>query len=1087
MGAELKEQLSLQKEKVQKKSDEVKLKVLQKDLNKTMLARAEQIEELRSQIREAKQAAKNHDHFDDLKSIDEEQASLKNLTGRETVNQRTQRLISRREYKVIEGEIKSANKNWNLAHVQKASIAELESRFPDIASSEGTTNGSPSQIKTAQARLAAAQARDDGAPTAEMRDKLEHLRVEQAYDEEVKAQYEGGIIQTDDAKLLSSKAPLKRLQGIVDVAKRQIDLASRAGAKDQERSAQSIGKLLNAMVDTTRLSTEDKNSLEAHFRSTSLAKLAVELPKVQEAIISLLAKRRHQAAVADLNALLKQINPKKNQTSKTPGSEEALLVIKEFALDEEAGKRFELNLEEKEHLTLVDEQKLELVSLFEAAPNNEEKSIQGIQRLSAQAIEKIIHTIVELRETGKAEALKRYSEKQERQAKNLQVLWKAMTETPSGKQHSKEHVANVITRTMELNPLRAAYRSWTGLMYLITQRGTLSDLREIFDLKVANAKAWGVNHEWRNRFKELVNEHGVTNREYARAFNRGEKKVKLTYAKINVETDEVKSVPLINPATGDNYSRWELVQIYNYLRDADPDAISRLSQGNGFSYPGSVPRGLSTAEAIETHLSRTAPEMLKIADAMRQFYKEFGTVVDDTVFERWGRHIETNDTYGGPLHSGASLDALTRESFRRMTGRPKSMLERTGGTQRVEIRNAMDVLDQHVASFAREHAFIRFEQDSQALFGNLEVRDFITRNFGKTTMEILDKYIGDIINGPRDVENTISRAVSFFRSKAFTYYLGGRPDQYIKQLTGMVHAFQVNSPKEVIEGWSYLFANPKESIELMNKSPLLKNRKQLLDPDFKPAKPGDLNNISQLFMKGVEAGDVAAVYGSSFPALLAELRKTGSEELALAAFDRAFETTQGSHAIDEQPHLFRSGSLAKMLSIFTQQANRQSEMISVEWDKFVNKPSPKAFVEWANTVTVSYIGAALYPLVGWILAAPFMDEKKAEKRLEEILVIAPLGPYASLPVFGLFLAPMMTGTFNILFDTKLNASTPKSLTTDILGDFVKDGHALLRLGSGNSENVWGAILASAAVLGRITGVPLPNLLKLASPFVDSNK
>lgn len=682
----------------------------------------------------------------------------------------------------------------------------------------------------------------------------------------------------------------------------------------------------------------------------------------------------------------------------------------------------------------------------------------------------------------------RKAERAERQAANKEKFWKAATINPKGKAYDRKAVSSALFKTLSANPLKSVFRSWEGLMQMITQKGTLSTLRDVFDLKAMNSKAWGINQKWRGRFKQLVNEHGVTDSEYAKAINQGEKPsgdLKFGY----VDKDGfVKEASLEDPKTGKKYTLLQLMQIRNYLLDQDKDAISRLKRGNGYSYPGEVTKGSSTLEVVEQHLYQQNPNFIKIADAGRVLYREFGrSVVNDALQERWNIELEHNDTYGGALISGTSLADMEREAQRRATVLPGSMHEREGGQVRVPIRGMLDLLDGHIQQFARESSFLQFEQDAKSLFGDQKVRDFLTRNYGNLTMDVIDQYVKDIMDRPREVEGVISKTLNWFRRKAFTMYLGGRPEQYLKQLTGAVHAFQITDAQTVIDAWSFLYAEPKKAAALMNQSPLLRNRSQLFDPDFKPPKTKSIEGLANSLMAGVEVGDAHATYLAAFPAYIAELKRTGSEAKAITAFERAFETTQGSGSVDEMPHIYRSGAMVRMLTIFTQQANRQAEMISVEWDTFVNRPTAENFKKYANTVTIAYAGATLYPLVGWLVMAPFMDSETAERRLKEILVLAPLGPYASLPVWGMLLTPMMIGAYNVVFNEKLGIHEPKSLDLDIAGDLLKDALALMQASDGDSVHVWNAIVASANVLGRITGLPVVQLTKIASPFVGVKK
>src|SRR5262249_38275311 len=154
----------------------------------------------------------------------------------------------------------------------------------------------------------------------------------------------------------------------------------------------------------------------------------------------------------------------------------------------------------------------------------------------------------------------------------------------------------------------------------------------------------------------------------------------------------VEMVETLERPDGKPYTKWDLIQIRNYLLDRDPNTISRLKQGNRFSYPNEVMPHESTLEVIENYLNYDLPNWENVADAMRQFYRDFHGVVNEASYRRFGRHITQNETYGGELFSSTEPGGRFREQSRRFSGRPGSMLARQGGAARVEIRSALDNL-----------------------------------------------------------------------------------------------------------------------------------------------------------------------------------------------------------------------------------------------------------------------------------------------------------------------------------------------------------------------------------------------------------
>lgn len=115
------------------------------------------------------------------------------------------------------------------------------------------------------------------------------------------------------------------------------------------------------------------------------------------------------------------------------------------------------------------------------------------------------------------------------------------------------------------------------------------------------------------------------------------------------------------------------------------------------------------------------------------------TVVDDVAVRRFVRHLQKNTTYGGALLSDTLPQNRFAEVFRRFTTRPGSVLERSDGSKAVQIRNARDVLKDHLHKFSRETAYHDFEMVSRAVFGDDKIKAFIKRNLGEKTLKTIEK------------------------------------------------------------------------------------------------------------------------------------------------------------------------------------------------------------------------------------------------------------------------------------------------------------------------------------------------------------
>lgn len=976
-------------------------------------------------------------------------------------------------------------------------------------------------------------ARQDGgeADTASRREALQELRDQQEIDQMISDGLEDGSITPDRANsLLKPQHSTKRLQALLKLAVKQVDGAAKDGAAAQKHKTRTIRSLLRRIIDNSRLPASDKFLLTKWLEAAdSFAKLSKIVPRMAELIDAKLAERRRDAAEAVADKLIGSIKTTKSKPSRFPSVEEKLVAIREFYEDFGASARFEAELDAKlakgQAPTLMDDVRTDILAMFPPedlsiqAQLDAEKALREKlkyeikdptlsqadreakeaelklsksrsaqlnkeRRLPTEALERIIDAVIELKADGKAEALRRSDEIAARQARNESLFWEAATVRPDGEQISIEEKASRIERT--LTDATSPLSTWDTLMTILTQKGRAIALKEVFNVKKANSKAMGMYLEWTQKLESALEARGISRERFAKLNVSFQQDAGIpTYSRIVQDAngnDVLIQEPIRHPDTGDSYTLWELVDLRNMLLDKDPDAISRFKGGNKFTYPGEVPAGQSTLEVIEDVLLRAAPDALKLADAYRDVYADFHSVVDDAAYARWGRHIEFNPTYGGALASDSTMTGQA-EMFRRITLRPRSLLDREGGSKRVIARNAHDKMLEHLWQYSREAAWRNYERDMPALFGDEAVRDFIIGNYGKHTYKVLTNYVADLLRGGYSVASEMAKQFGWIRKRAFTYFLGGKPEQYWKQLTSVVYGLQYMTAQEMFDGHADFLADPNRAIERMNQSPLLRARGWLLNPTDLDAsmrfRKSGLDKIGEATMKAVERGDIHGVYLSSYPALVAELRRTGNMDLAIERFEQVFESVNSSGSIDELPAMFRGNIFERMLTIFAQQPAAQAGLILQQILK-ARTGAKGAAKQLAKTLAVAWVGAAAYNLVGFALMAPFMaDDDERWKRFMGIAALMPLGPYAQIPIYGQAMSVAWLQFLNVTFDAKLKVFMPEFLLTDTINS------ALTALNSGaksaadptDAEKMDRAIWGYIEAAGRLTGIPLTNMLR----------
>lgn len=933
-------------------------------------------------------------------------------------------------------------------------------------------------------------AKDNGgeAQTAERRERLETLREQQAIDELFKELIEQKLVTPEDIADLSPKVPTKRLMGLVKLAKKNIDRAGASSAAGQKKIMVASKKLLDSVIDLSRIPAADKNKLKALYAHADYEKLQAVLPEIQDKIKALFDKRQLEAANKDLKAQLETIGDKSGKATRFPGTTELLQTIKDFAEDPSAVDRLEINLSMKNKLTPIEEMQLDLAAMFD----------KPVKEMTVPEIENILDTVVSLKETGKAKALERVQEKVARQEKLVNEVIAHMEPDARGNKFltSDEHHIRLLRALHKLwndNPI-AELTPWRSLMTVITQFGKISDLTHLFNVKSLMSQMHLDRIKWENRWKELVTAQGISEKEYQKFLVKSHKLgEKLEYQKFNGTAFEWRKLTAETPPEGSKLLQGEskamsigqMIQTVLHLEDMDPDAISRLSQGNRYSYPGEVPRGASTGEVIRAYLNEHVPGWRKYANATQQLYNEFHAVVDGNAFERFGRHIDKNETYGGELLSSAEPGTRFNESFRRFSTKARSTMERTGGKKEVRVAHFIDTMKNHIMTNTREANLGRFEQDAQAIFmHNKEIQGFIKRNIGDNTLKVIHTFIQDMLLGYNKSYSKMDKFFTMIRENTYTRFLGANPAQFAKQITGVVRALQLIGPDELIAGLEYKYANPKEAHDLMMQSGIYQARTELRDRDARPAAPSQLKRFNAMFMKSVEVGDHWSVELGGFPVLFDVLKKTGDMKKAIAAFEYYIDATQSTGSLDELPNMFRGNAAQRMMTIMAGEPVLAIDAINVEARKYFNNPTKAGAAKFVRTTSVVYAGAYLYNLVGYMVAYPFMSDDEREQKWDFMNAIAPLGPFSGIPMLGGLAAEQMVHLNNLVFNKETKAYEPHMLGADpftdiskMLGEFGK----VAQDGGGDAATNWKAIMYAGNVVGDFTGIPVTNIIKPAKP------
>jgi hypothetical protein len=975
-----------------------------------------------------------------------------------------------RTIKGLSSELEMRNK----LTAMKAEIdAKVDATLKEVAvkalKSSTAERGAKIDVLRGEIRDEKAVARNEGgeADTAAKRDQLASMRAEQEFDTELLGMVESGEITGSEARALAPSVKSNRLIRLAGLAKKKLESAFKLTGKAKAKAITAARKLAVGLIESSRLSKEDKTRLKAKLGVDDLNTLAATIESLEASIQKLFDKRQLEAAHKDLKAQIESLDFDPTKPSQYPEVEPILMALRDFYNDPNSVYVFlEKMLDAEGDPTLTDMAIMEMIDLFD----------KPLKEMDAAQVTKILDMVVELKTTGKAKALANFTARKTRQAEKVAVMSVRLRPNAKNTNRLTASKLNLVRRLFD-ETVSAVSSSWRGLMYLVSQWGEIGDMTDVFDLKSAHSVFQGMRIEWEQRLKTLL-KGDLTEKEWHRFQRQAERRAPvLEYQVIeqgeNGRPQRVWKELCREDGTGHTYN--ELIQIRNYLLDEDPDAKSRFEGGNEYSYPDEKLNGQSTLEVIEAHLDESLPHWEEVANGYRQFYKEFATVVDEASKRRFGRPLAKNDTYGGQLHGYTETGGRFKETFRRASSRPGSLKKRKGGSAAVRIKSAADNAKDHITQYSRDLAFHEFEQDAQAVFSDPTIKRMITRNNGENTMRAINKFIEDVVLGYQRNYTQTDRIFATLRDHMYTKFLALRPEQFVKQMTGVIQALQFISPTELIDGWAYMLANPEKVKADMQQSGLYRARAELRDPDFKPGGGSFLKNLNNSLMLPVSAGDHVSVAGSAYPVYLSVLKKTGDEVAARKAFETVFDTTQSSGSIDELPGLFRANPLYRFFTTLSQEPTRQVEAIANARRKYANNPTKETRANYHHIIAVTYAGAAAYNLMGWAILAPFLSDEDRDKKLASILAVTPLGPYGGVTFFGGLLTATMTQTLGVAINPATKAYEPHLIPADPFSDVFKTFKAWWEFP--DKQDGWKVTTETANSIGTLTGFPATTAIK----------
>jgi len=420
---------------------------------------------------------------------------------------------------------------------------------------------------------------------------------------------------------------------------------------------------------------------------------------------------------------------------------------------------------------------------------------------------------------------------------------------------------------------------------------------------------------------------GATNRQVSRLYNRHDLFIR-TLKKNNidlgrwlnqtVETAGIKLTPL------------ERIGLYLHSRNADN--LVHMVFGNN------IP-----ADAIPKIVASLTPEERLVADFFTKFYTGQTPIMQATVKQVTGKSMTAVENYFPLQAQRKAMEMMDFNQFviseAQLRGASKwasakirkgFTLPRTGKAMQPVELDALSVWMRHLEGIEHYKAFAPVIRDLQRLMANGQFRYALTNSQGKQVTQVMEQWLKDVaMTNPLAVRNQFEAFARTMRVNAVTAVLGANVLTALKQFPSFFAGMAEVGTMPVIRGLFTFLKHPKETMSLIRQyAPQIYKRRFEREIAEAAAMRGIAGRITgkmsprQVFMLMTTSMDRLAVNSIWRGAWDDALKRGLTTKEAAENATRAIRRTQPYFGIKDVPEYWRSGELAKALTIFTNQLNQ---------------------------------------------------------------------------------------------------------------------------------------------------------------------
>ena len=324
-----------------------------------------------------------------------------------------------------------------------------------------------------------------------------------------------------------------------------------------------------------------------------------------------------------------------------------------------------------------------------------------------------------------------------------------------------------------------------------------------------------------------------------------------------------------------------------------------------------------------------------VGNALFEFYDDNYQKINAFYEDKYGTSLGKRPFYSprSMERGGINVDTGDVASYAGFSG----IKQRTANAGAVKIKGAFAVLQDYIVNSNHWIAWSDKLIDINAVMGDVKVKTIISNLFGKKMESRISYEVSRMASNDR-FQNKFGYGELWnkIRSNYAVAALAAKPALMIKQWTSFPAYWEHMSTAEFMEGLADFATHPKEAMQILGSTTLMKTRDVNIIKDFAELSKLELFKkntgkvkLRELMMGNIKLGDRFAIYLGGWALYKAGLKKNlaagmseaEAKKKALNRFERVTDETQQSGRLSQQSY-WQSNPFLRAFTMFQSSQNQ---------------------------------------------------------------------------------------------------------------------------------------------------------------------